>query len=72
MGYLNLTSNEFVSQKKQKNAPSFNFMMKLQTERSYPGAFDRQHLDTMNNKGSGRFAQHGYGKRVDRAMLFNF
>lgn len=71
-GHFNLTSDEFVSQRSQKNALSFNFMMKSQTERSYPGAFDRQHLGTRNNKGSGRFAQHGHGKRVDRAMLFVF
>lgn len=71
-GHFNLTSDEFVSQRSHKNAFSFNFMMKSQTERSYPGAFDRQHLGTMNNKGSGRFAQHGYEKHVDRALLFIF
>lgn len=54
----------------RKNAFSFNFMMKSQ--KSVPGAFDRQHLGTMNSKESGRYAQHGYGKRVDRAMLFIF
>lgn len=65
-------SDEFVSQRSQKNAFSLNFIMKSQTESSHPGAFDRQPLGTMNNKGSGRFAQHGYGKHVDRAMLFFF
>lgn len=71
-GDFNLTSDEFVSQRRQKNTFSFNFMMKSQTERSCPGAYDRQHLGTMNNKGSGRFAHLGYGKRVDRAMLLIF
>lgn len=75
-GHFNLTSDEFVSQRSQQNAFSFNFMMKPQNEMKnrmkHPGAYDRQHLGTMNNKGSGRFTQHGYGKRVDRAMFFNF
>lgn len=60
-----------MSHRSQKKCIFFQFYDEI-TERRYQGAFDRQHLGTMNNRESGRFAQHGYGKRVDRAMLFIF
>lgn len=60
-----------MSHRSQKKCIFFQFYDEI-TQKCFQGAFDRQHLGTMNNKESGRFAQHGYGKHVDRAMLFIF